>query len=109
MVSCYLIILSLCSAAVIIENSLNSEQDRNETFKLDERERWSSTDLIVPVGDLENLRQESLQLRTLLVGEIEALESVVVAKNQEAKSAQATASDYALRFGIELDNFISNF
>lgn len=63
------------------------------------KERWSSTDLVLPIGEIENLRQESLQLRSLLVGEIETLENVVLAKQEEAKNAQATASDYVLRFG----------
>jgi hypothetical protein len=65
-----------------------------------QRDRWSSTDLLVPIGGIENLRQESLQLRSLLVGEIETLENIVVAKQEEAKSAQATASEYILKFGM---------
>jgi hypothetical protein len=65
-----------------------------------QKDRLSSTDLAISVGGIENLRQESLQLRSLLVGEIETLENIVVAKEVEAKSAQATASEYILKFGL---------
>jgi hypothetical protein len=73
--------------------------DQEDEEEVRVKERWSSTDLVLPIGEVESLRQESLQLRSLLVGEIETLENVVLAKQEEAKSAQATASDYVLRFG----------
>jgi hypothetical protein len=85
---------------------LYEDMDDPEEEMVQRKDRWSSTDLVLPIGEVESLRLESLQLRSLLVGEIETLENVVLAKQEEAKSAQATASDYVLRFGSSSSLFL---
>jgi hypothetical protein len=76
------------------------------------KERLSSTDLIFQLGDIETLRQESVQLRDLFIGEIQAMENIVASKQEgklshillgflsssETKSARATASDLVQKY-----------
>ena len=79
-------------------SSTDNDEIVNEISIISPSENETDINITADGSNIEDLREESLQLQEQMSSEIEALESSLLSRERETKSAKAAAADYADKY-----------